>query len=399
MKTFFLGALFSSGIIFWLTIGHLIRLWRLRPYPPTCDFSVAVIVPCKGSADPDFENNLLSIIHQDYVGSVQFVFCVESQDDTALPVLQRLEQSFERVSVCVAGLATRCAQKTYNLVKGMALVEKADIFLFADADVQPHTTWLQEMVAPFRDLQVGAVTGSFRRIPMAANFRLGNYLAGLFSASITAGISNDRLKGLWGGSLAVRKSLIDQYDLHEQLATNIVDDIAIMQALRQYKIKRSYVPSCTLKSYCDMSIQESIEWFVRQLQFSQIYLKDLYFFYHIFIIPYALSILAMPLFLIYGLVAGNWLVITLTLSFLLSVMAAGLLLWLGIVVNPANASPHDRQFKLVLWLLVTPLAFVYGGVALLKTHLRVRRGILTMYWRNIEYHVDIKTGRVLEVIR
>jgi cellulose synthase/poly-beta-1,6-N-acetylglucosamine synthase-like glycosyltransferase len=399
MKTFFWGAIFSSGIIFWLTIGHLIRLWRTRPHPPTCEFSVAVIVPCKGNGDPDFENNLLSIIHQDYVGPVQYVFCVESQNDAALPILRGLEHEFEQVSVCIAGLATQCAQKTYNIVKGMALVKEVDIFLFADADVQPHTTWLQEMVAPFRDPQVGAVTGCFRRIPMAANFRLGNYLAGLFSASIAAGISNDRLKGLWGGSLAVRKSLMEQYRLQERLATNIVDDIAIMQALRQYKIKRSYVPSCTLKSYCDMSIQESIEWFVRQLQFAQIYLKDLYLFFHIMIIPYALSILATPIFLIYGLVVGNWLVIGVSLGFLLSVIAAGLFLRLGVVVNPANASPDDQQFKLLLWLLVTPLAFLYGGVALFKTHLRVKRGVLTMYWRDVEYRVDVETGHVLEVIR
>jgi cellulose synthase/poly-beta-1,6-N-acetylglucosamine synthase-like glycosyltransferase len=310
-----------------------------------------------------------------------------------------LERQFEQVQVCVAGLATQSAQKTFNILKGMDQVGEADIFLLADADIQPHPTWLQEMVAPFQEPEIGAVTGCFRRVPLSEKFRLGNYIAGLLGASITAGISDDRLKGLWGGSLAVRKAIIDQYCLQERLATHIVDDVAIMQVLRQNKIKRRYVPSCTLKSYCDMSVRDSIEWFVRQLQFSQIYLKDLYVFYHIMIIPYALSIITAPLMFLYGLISGSGFALAASLAFWLAVMLAGLFLRWGIPINPANTTADDAQYRLLPWLLVTPVAFIYGGWALFKTHLRVNRGILTMYWRSIEYRVDVKTGKVFEVIR
>jgi len=76
-----------------------------------------------------------------------------------------------------------------------------------------------------------------------------------------------------------------------------------------------------------------------------------------------------------------------------------LLLRLGIPINPISVSPSDAHYGLLPWLLVTPLAFLAGALALLKTLWRVKAGILTMYWRSIEYRVDAKTGKVLEIIR
>ncbi|HXV99894.1 MAG TPA: glycosyltransferase, partial [Anaerolineae bacterium] len=330
MIILFLGALLSSTIIFLLIIGHLIQLRLTKHYNPTDEFSVAIIVPCKGDNDPNFGENLRSIIRQEYTGPVQFVFCVESGSDSALPVLCQLKQQFDHLQLCIAGLAQHSSQKTFNILSGMSLVDKVDIFVFADADIQPHPAWLQEMVAPFNDSQVGAATGCFRRVPVTENFRLGNYIAGLFGAGIITGMSDDRLKGLWGGSLAIRQSVVDKLGLHERLATEIVDDIAIMHALHQHNIERRYVPSCTLKSYCDMSVQDSIEWLVRQFQFSQIYFKRLYLFYYVFGLPYALSILTTPFTFIYGLINANGLIVIASIGFWLAMIIVGLLLRLGI---------------------------------------------------------------------
>lgn len=400
MIIFFLGAVFSSIIIFALLLSHILQLRLIKVYPSTSKFSVAVVIPCKGDGDPKFGENLLSIIHQVYTGLVQFIFCVESQADSALPVLCRLKEQFARIHICVAGMATQSSQKTHNILRGMTLADKVDIFLFADADIQPHPTWLQEMVAPFSDPQIGVTTGCFRRVPITAGFQWGNYLAGLFGAGIVAGMTNNQIKGLWGGSLAIRASIVDRFQLRERLATEIVDDIAITHAIRrQHNIERCYIQSCTLKSYCNMSVGESIEWLARQLQFSQIYLKGLYAFYYVVFTPYVLSILAAPLIFIYGLVSANWLAVSASAGFWLSVMMVGFMLWRGIPINPASVSSHDTNYRLLLWMLVTPIAFVCGLVALLKTLFRVKGGVLTMYWRNIQYRVDIKTGKVLEVIR
>ncbi len=394
------GAMVSAVIVVSAPLLHLIRLHLAKRFPPTTAFSVAVIVPCKGNDDPDFENNLLNIVQQDYDGQVQFIFAAESEEDTAVTVLRSLEQRFERVQVCIAGFSKQCAQKTFNVLKAMELAKPdTEVFVIADADIQPHTTWLQELVAPFQDPKVGAATGFFRRIPMTHTFRLGDYLAGQLSSFMIIGVSIDRLKTLWGGSLAVRKAIMDKHNLYNQLATEIVDDIAIMHALHQHNIERRYVQSCTLKSYCDMTVKESIEWFLRQVQFIQIYFKALYAFFFVVAVPFAFYVLLTPFLLLYGIVAYNGVAVGVSLLFWVLLLIFGALLYIDTPINPSNVSQDDLHYNPLLWVLTTPMAFVWGTLALMKTWFRVKNKILTMRWRNITYRVDVKTGKVMEVIR
>jgi hypothetical protein len=79
-------------------------------------------------------------------------------------------------------------------------------------------------------------------------------------------------------------------------------------------------------------------------------------------------------------------------------LLTGYLLFIGI---PGNAQPDSEQqnYRVIFWLLVTPLCLFLSWVVMIKTVLRVRRGVLRMRWRSIDYYVDIATGRVMEVIR
>ncbi len=385
-------------IVLLVAASHLLRLWLSTTYPPVSHLAVAVIVPCKGNHDPDFENNLLAIVRQHYDGVLHIAFCAESDDDPAVPTLRRLAAQFAHVQVCIAGYSTRCAQKTYNILKGIACVPEVDIFIFADADIQPHPTWVQEMVAPFGAPEIGAVTGFFRYVPLVARFRLSDYIAALFNAFMIVGVSMNSLKSVWGGSMAIRKAIMDRYNLYERLATEVVDDITTMHALRTHGIERRYVQSCTLKSYCDMSLHQVSEWFTRQMQFMQIYVRWLYAAFYL-IVPYTIAILLSPLLLLEGLLAGNRMVVQVVGLFWLVTCAIGLLLFVSRPVNPASVAPGDHHHRLLPWLLATPLAFILGPYSLFKTLFRVKDGILTMHWRTITYLVDMKTGKVIDVIR
>ncbi len=390
--------LILSGMFLALPGMHLLRLRLTRVYPPTTQFSVAVLVPCKGDDDPDFENNLLNIVQQEYAGHMEVIFCVESEEDSAVPTLRKLAHAYQHVQMCIAGFSTQCAQKTHNILKGMECASDVEIFVIADADIQPHSTWLQELVAPFTDEQVGAATGFFRRVPVVSHFRIGDYLAGFFSSIIMTGISNDSLKSLWGGSLAVRKAVMDEYQLYERFSTEIVDDVALMHALHQHKLTRRYVQSCTLKSYCDMSIRESVEWFVRQIQFLQIYFRTLHAFFLSAIMLYNLVVFGSPFLIAYGVLHGDGVLVGVVALFWVLMMLTGYWLFIGI---PGNRQParDGKRYRIGYWLLITPLGFFLGGVAMVKTLLRVRGGVLRMRWRSIDYYVDIATGRVMEVIR
>lgn len=399
MLIFYLGILFYVVLLVGLIATHFVRLRSAKIYEPTTQFAVAVIVPVKGSSDPRFKDNLLRIINQVYAGPVQFVFSVESQTDTALPILQLLARQFEHVQVCVAGPATQSSQKIFNILQGMACIAETDILLIADADVYPHATWLQEMIAPFQDDQISATTGYYRRVPSKRQFQLGDYLAGIFNAVLIILTADNHVQSLWGGSMALRKSIMDKYNLYDYLTTQIVDDLALMQALHQYRLKRHFVPGCILKSYCDMPIGDSIEWLARQFQYIQIYFKGLYWLLALAIFPCALLMLALPFVFVYGLVSNTWPVTLGSTGIWLMVMAVAWLLRLSIPVNSTSIAPNDDEYRLLLWLLVAPLAAIGGGYALLKTFFRLKNGLLTIHWRGITYQVNIQTKRVIQIVR
>ncbi|MBN1995557.1 MAG: glycosyltransferase family 2 protein [Anaerolineae bacterium] len=398
MLLFYAAILFYATLAVGLVTVHLIRQRWTPPYPPTGQFSVAVITPCKGHTDPYFEDNLHRIIQQDYGGPARFIFVVEDECDPALPFLRALARQFEQVQLCIAGPATQCAQKVFNILQGMKGVN-ADIFLFADADINPHSTWLQEMVAPFQDPNIGAVTGSYRRVPVKAHFQWGDYLAGMVAAALDIFRSDDRFYALWGGSMALRQSIIKQYALDEYLSTAIVDDMVLMQALHRYRIQRRYVPSCTVKSYCDISVQVGVEWLERQFQYLQICANGLYWLFIMAFWPYIFLAIASPFVLIYGLVQQNLPAVIGSVSFWLLMMLQSWLISLSNYVNPASVPPTDQKYRLLRWWLATPAAVLITGWVLLKTALSVKQNLLTMNWRGIKYRVNVKTGQVVEISR
>jgi hypothetical protein len=115
--------------------------------------------------------------------------------------------------------------------------------------------------------------------------------------------------------------------------------------------------------------------------------------------PYILLMLFTPFVFFYGLVYQDWGAITGGLTFLFSMLMVSWLVQRAIPVKPTDFDSNDRQYKLTLWLLVTPVAVLVMGWALIKTMLRVKRGLLTMQWCSVKYRVDTRTRRVVEIIR
>ncbi len=399
MLILYAGILFYGVLLVGLIVAHFTRLQRARVYPTTAQFAVAVIVPVKGNSDPRFRDNLRRIINQLYDGPVQFVFCVESETDPAVPVLRSLARQFDDVKICVAGLATQSSQKIFNILQGMACISETDIFLIADADIHPHATWLQEMIAPFQDPRISATTGYYRRLPANPQFQLGDYLAGIFNAVLLVLTADNRVQSLWGGSMALRKAIMEKYDLYEYLSTQLVDDLALMQALHQHGLKRHFVAGCILKSYSEMSLGDSIEWLARQFQYIQIYFKGLYWLLVLAIFPSSLLMLALPVVFLYGLVNSNWPTTLGSAGIWLLAMFLAWLFRLSVPVNPAGVNPNDNEYRLFPWLLAAPLAAIGGGYALLKTFFRLKHGLLAMQWRGITYHVKLQTGQIVQIVR
>src|SRR5437867_3933519 len=118
--------------------GRYMRMFRPRR---VCREKVVVFCPCKGT-DAEFDNNIRSILSQDYL-HYDARFIVESEDDTAYAALRALG-----ANVAVAGRAVSCGQKVHNLAYAVSHCSTADVYVFCDSDARFPSNWLSRLLAP-----------------------------------------------------------------------------------------------------------------------------------------------------------------------------------------------------------------------------------------------------------
>src|SRR5262245_8486610 len=124
-----------QGIVSLLQGFQSIR--HIRSYRPKSDWRPHVVVfcPCRG-IDPDFRDNVRSILDQDYP-DFRAVFIVDSASDPAHGALTDLD-----ATILVAGEAVDRGQKVHNLLYGVEhAAGQAEILVFCDADARFSRQW------------------------------------------------------------------------------------------------------------------------------------------------------------------------------------------------------------------------------------------------------------------
>jgi ceramide glucosyltransferase len=186
---------------------------------------VTVLKPVYG-LEKHLKANLRSICLQDYP-EYQVIFCVQRPDDPALPLAWEIQQEFggERVSVVVADIQAGPNGKVNNLLGGLCDA-RHDILVMSDSDVRVRPDYLQTMVAPLAEPQVGCVCTLFQVIEAHRWFeRLelltmnADFIPNVIFAHIT-GTSRCCL----GPSIALRRSTLQDIGGLESLADFLVED-------------------------------------------------------------------------------------------------------------------------------------------------------------------------------
>jgi cellulose synthase/poly-beta-1,6-N-acetylglucosamine synthase-like glycosyltransferase len=236
-------------------------------YLPRC----TVIIPCKGTP-PHARSNLLAFLQQDYP-RYDVVFVVEAENDPAVPIIRSLVAQDDRASLVIAGLASACAQKVYNLLAGIQRVGSSEVLVFADNDIGPAPDWLRQLVLPLSDPTVSVTTGycrvrgrnrtlsefahSYTRMFMYVLFTWMAYWSGI---------------GLWGGTLAMRKRDFDALQVAARWRESVVDDMSLSQIVMRRGLKSVLVPLCITPSDNVLSTFGSFtDWVARQLLYVKAY--------------------------------------------------------------------------------------------------------------------------------
>ncbi len=352
-------------------------------YLPRC----SVILPCKG-LPYNFEHNVRTFLELDYP-DYEVLYCVESETDPAVEVIRKVTADDKRAHLVVAGITKNCGQKNYNMLAAVKTANNPDVYVFADSDIGPKPNWIRELIRPLSDHKVAVATGfrwlyhEERKVGGMANAYQNSILYILFTAA-----SYFRDIGLWGGSMAVRKTDFESLGVGECWAKTVVDDMSLSEIVMRSKRESVMVSSCITPTEDTIdSFVKSVGWYKRQVLYLKAHQR----------MQWYLTIPGVTFFLfVYA-----WLPISLIIASLsgfsfASFVAVGGLAPVVLMVGTASTAllypllgKHPNLFWFVLMQPISMFTVLWGAFLTLFTN-RIK-------WSGYHYYLDFKSGEVKRV--
>jgi ceramide glucosyltransferase len=205
------------------------RARRLPDYAPP----VSLLKPVRGVDFGSYEN-FASFCRQDYP-AYEILFAVNDETDPAVPLIRRLMKEFSgcRIRLLVGAERLGANRKVNKLVR-LAREAQHEILVLTDGDVRVGPNYLREVVAPFADDKVGAVTSFYRAIAeenlgaeLEAVGAASDFFAGVLVAEWMEGITfalgasivtTKRWLAKVGGFEAIADLHSDDYELGHRIA-------------------------------------------------------------------------------------------------------------------------------------------------------------------------------------
>ena len=229
----------------------------------------AIIVSLRG-ADPGLRESLIALMRQDYP-DYELRIIVDHIDDPALQIAHEAVEAAEFLRAKIEVLQERlptCSLKCSALVQAVeSLDDSREVIALADADVRADETWLRTLIAPFSDEKVGLAFGN--RWFQPTSLRLGSLVRYLWNAAAVLYIS--RLDIPWGGSMAIRRSALDEAGVIEKWKRSMVDDTSASDALQQLGYRSEFVPQLVMVNEEDCSLGFCLRFMTRQLAWVRLY--------------------------------------------------------------------------------------------------------------------------------
>jgi hypothetical protein len=215
-------------------------------------------------ADPFLKRCITGLLTQDYP-NYALRLIVDSSEDSALPAVKEILDSLvhrqaEVDIMTVSEHYTTCTLKCNSLVHVLAALDPSfEAVAVCDADVQPHPSWLRDLVAPLADPGIAATTGQRWYIPDKPN--TGSLVRYLWNAAAVVQMYLYAIP--WGGSMALRRDLFAE--AAAVWRTAFTDDASLAAALKKTGGKLRFVPSLFMVNRETVTLPVFHRWVKRQL--------------------------------------------------------------------------------------------------------------------------------------
>ena len=246
---------------------------RLRQRPPLQPpLPAAEVVLCLRGADPSLPAALAALAAQSYPGPWRLLLLVDSRQDPAWSVAEAQIRSLEASGAarwCAARLIPLADPPRWGSLKSAALRQACaaldpatDLLALVDGDAVVAPGWLEALAAGCAQPGVGAVSGNRWYVP-AAGTGPGRVRA-IWNAGALVLMTLFTIP--WGGSLALRRAVINGTAWHERLATSLCEDTPLPQALAGSGWRYEFRPELLALDQDDgIALATLTRWISRQL--------------------------------------------------------------------------------------------------------------------------------------
>jgi len=189
---------------------------------------VSLLKPLHGD-EPNLDTHIASFFEQDYP-AFEILFCARNASDAGLLTARRVAAQYPSIPAkfLTTGETTYINAKVSSLEK-MAAAASTDIFIISDSDVRVTPNYIREVVAPFADTKVGAVTCLYRGV--AAKGLWSELEAAGMSIEMTSGVlvANiiEGMQFTLGPTMAVRRSCVNEMGGFGHLGPYCADDFVL----------------------------------------------------------------------------------------------------------------------------------------------------------------------------
>ncbi|MDP8964124.1 MAG: glycosyltransferase, partial [Cyanobacteriota bacterium] len=244
---FLLLILSLSAVLFYCNAIYAGLAYLRSPYPSDGDFQppVTILKPICG-LDRDAYENLASFCQQDYP-DYQIIFAVLESEDPAIELVHKIIHYFPNLDIqLVVGDTcpelSQCTigtnRKVINLTNAAPLA-KHDILLIADSDIRVGADYLQRVVQPLEQANVGVVTCPYRSSAQGwVTILEAIGTATDFHAGVLVSQQLEGIKFALGSTIVIRKDVLDEIGGFSAIADYLADDFQLgnLPARLGYKV-------------------------------------------------------------------------------------------------------------------------------------------------------------------
>jgi ceramide glucosyltransferase len=223
------GPLVYYLLSLYCTIEYFRDLRKLPPRDDSFAPPVSILKPVRG-VDSGAYDNFASYCRLDYP-QYELVFAMADPHDPVIPVIEKLQRDFPDRSIRFVTDVLRVGEN--NKVNSLCrLVKEArhELLVMTDSDVRVQRDYLREVVAPFADRRVGAVT-CFYRCAGGGTPAADLDMLGMCMDSVPSALVARRLEGkvqfAFGWTMATTRARLAEIGGWEAMANHHSDDFEL----------------------------------------------------------------------------------------------------------------------------------------------------------------------------